>query len=212
MQNSNTTRFMTKQEATASVPIGVYSGEFLGVRPFEGESRLGKDGRPMGPSCVWEFAIAAGAHKGAVVSRITGTTPTSRNSAGRMLDAIVGRTTLAGEQIDLETYIGKRYTLTLEVSPNNPQSTRVAQVLPPQVAHGTSPIANGQAPPPPPATETRYYVQVSPGLPPETMSDTELQDWLVRDKRDPAVVQVCRLGEKSWVTASSCGFKDEAPF
>jgi hypothetical protein len=212
MQNGQTTRFMTKLEATASVPVGVYTGEFLGVRPFEGDSRLGKDGRPMGPSCVWEFSIAAGPHKGAVVSRITGTTPTSRNSAGRMLDAIVGRTTQAGEQIDLEAHIGRRYTVTLEVSPNNPQSTRVAQVLPPQVAHGVSPVANGPAPPPPPAPETRYYVQVSPGLPPETMRDTELQAWLARDKRDPAVVQVCRVGEKSWVTAASCGFKDEAPF
>jgi hypothetical protein len=43
---------MTKQEAPASVPIGVYTGEFLGIRDFEGESLRGKDGRPMGPSCV----------------------------------------------------------------------------------------------------------------------------------------------------------------
>jgi hypothetical protein len=57
-----------------------------------------------------------------------------------------------------------------------------------------------------------YYVQVQPGLPPDQMSDSQLQAWLAREKRDPAVLQICRVGEKAWVSAASCGFKDEVAF
>jgi hypothetical protein len=44
------------------------------------------------------------------------------------------------------------------------------------------------------------------------MDAATLQDWLNREIRNPATVQVCREGATTWQTAATFGFIDPAPF
>jgi hypothetical protein len=44
------------------------------------------------------------------------------------------------------------------------------------------------------------------------MNAAAIQEWLIREMKNPAVVQVCRVGTATWQTATAAGFTDKIPF
>jgi hypothetical protein len=81
----------------------------------------------------------------------------------------------------------------------------------PAVASAPAPAPPPPPPSPPPVTG-EFWVQQTAGQPPTQLSAAALQEWLHREIRDPATVQVCRVGTSTWRTAAVCGFTDAAPF
>jgi hypothetical protein len=105
---------LTKAESRYGVPVGTYRGTFLGLFPMgDAGPRLGLDGRPMEPGVEWQFQVFGGEHEGKIASRITAATPTARNSCGRMLDGLVGREVAAGEAVDVDSYKGQVFIVTV---------------------------------------------------------------------------------------------------
>jgi hypothetical protein len=79
-----------------SIPAGTYVVKFADTETGIGE---------YGPTLKWYFEIVKGSHAGRRVSKLTGQTPTTRNSCGRMLKQLHGKI----EAVDLDTLIGKTY-------------------------------------------------------------------------------------------------------
>jgi hypothetical protein len=103
----------------SGVPAGPHTGEFLGVEPFENEH---------GPGVKWRWKVTEGQHAGGIATRITGLKPTPKNSCGKMLVALLGRTPTEGERIDPASYVGKRYLIVVEATQSG--GTRVCTVAP----------------------------------------------------------------------------------
>jgi hypothetical protein len=205
---------MRKTESEFGAPAGVYVAEFQGVFPMtEATPRLGRDGKPMPPGIEWRFKIVEGPFAGRIISRITSKTPTAKNACGVLLDGVAGRPLGLEEVFDPDTMRGRQYQVAVDRSKTNPDRTQVTSVF----RSGTpttppAPASTENGAPPPPPSDVNYYVQTTPGMPPEMMTETELQAWLVREKRDPAALQICRVGQREWLTAAACGFKNEVVF
>jgi hypothetical protein len=109
--------------SAGSVPVGSYTGKFAGIEevPANPEKKYGTGLR-------WKFVIDAGPHDGQVVSRITGTTPSVKNSCGKLLSGLLGRALKEGEQIDPDVFLGKRFMLV--VAAGQEGGTRVEAVIP----------------------------------------------------------------------------------
>jgi hypothetical protein len=92
--------------SSGGVPIGNYTATFAGI-----EAQPANKEKGYAAGLRWKFTIDAGPHAGQTASRITGTTPSPKNGCGKMLSGLIGRALKEGEQIEPDTYIGKRYLL-----------------------------------------------------------------------------------------------------
>lgn len=108
--------------SAGGVPIGNYTGTFSGL---EVQPENKEKGYPAGVR--WKFTIDGGPHAGQTASRVTGSVPSPKNSCGKMLSGLIGRTLKEGEQIDSDSYIGKKYMIVVAASQN---STRVEAIVP----------------------------------------------------------------------------------
>jgi hypothetical protein len=106
-----------------SVPVGSYTGKFAGIEevPANPEKKYAAGFR-------WKFVIDDGAYEGQTVSRITGPAPSVKNSCGKLLSGVIGRALKENEQIDPDTFVGKRYMLV--VAAGQEGGTRVEAVIP----------------------------------------------------------------------------------
>jgi hypothetical protein len=106
--------------SSGGVPVGSYTGTFAGIEkapPF----------KDYAEGIRWKFTIDAGPYSGQMTSRVTGLTPSPKNGAGKMLAGLVGRAIREGEQIDPDTYIGKRFMLV--VAAGKEGGTRVEAIV-----------------------------------------------------------------------------------
>jgi hypothetical protein len=109
--------------SSGGVPAGSYTGTFAGVEPQpENKER----GYPAG--LRWIFKVDSGPQAGQTASRITGSTPSPKNSCGKLLSGLIGRALKEGEQLDPDQWIGKRYMLVVAASQGG--GTRVEAIVP----------------------------------------------------------------------------------
>jgi hypothetical protein len=109
--------------SSGGVPAGSYTGTFAGI-----EAQPENKEKSYGPGLRWKFTIDAGPHTGQTASRITGSTPSPKNGCGKMLSGLIGRALKEGEQIDPDTFRGKRYMIV--VAAGSGGGTRVEAIVP----------------------------------------------------------------------------------
>ncbi|MFO0881415.1 MAG: hypothetical protein U0840_29295 [Gemmataceae bacterium] len=107
----------------AGVPAGNYKALFDGIEAQQANTEKG-----YGPGIRFRFKLLEGTQAGAIASRVTGTSPTPTNACGKMLAALLGRPLAPGENIDLQSYVGKTYLIIVE--PSQGGGTRVASAIP----------------------------------------------------------------------------------
>jgi hypothetical protein len=110
------------KESQFGAPVGVYLSKFIGTKMADKPTEFGQ-GR------VWEFEITTGPFKGRIVSRVTDTEPTIKNSCGKMILSLVGELP-ADREIDVAPCVGRAYQVVIEPSRSG-KGTRVGSVLPP---------------------------------------------------------------------------------
>lgn len=105
---------------SSDVPAGVYKARFVGVeRTTHAE---------YGGGLRFEWQIVDGKYTGTSTYRTTGDKPTPRNSAGKVLAALVGAKAADGLTIDPDSCIGRHYTVV--VGETESGFTRVNEILP----------------------------------------------------------------------------------
>lgn len=109
--------------SAGGVPVGSYLGRFVGVEATTND---------YGDGLTWRWEIIGGPHAGHKVSRITTTTPTTKNACGKILSGLIGRALTAGEQFDVASCVGKTYLLC--VTEGERGGTRVESVTSAPVA------------------------------------------------------------------------------
>jgi hypothetical protein len=174
---------MKMKESKYGAPVGVYRGPFQGTRQFQpdGQPRVGRDGKPLGPAIQWEWQIDDGPQCGQVIGRITSPEPTTKNACGALLSGLVGRTLRPDEEVRPEDYVGQLYEIVVSQSRDNPDRTYVTQVRPlnPLLASRSvstkfapsppaPPPPSVAGPPPPPAQPAAPVAPPPPPVPPPT--------------------------------------------
>ena len=108
-------------KAGGGPPAGFYRAKFLTVETTEHEE--------YGQGLKFVFEVSEGDHKGEQATRITNSSPTPKNAAGRMLSGLTGETLTPGTKIDLSPFVGREYLLQVEATSNG-AGTRVSTVMP----------------------------------------------------------------------------------
>lgn len=103
------------------VPPGAYTGIFRGYEHVDATA-------DMGPGVRWRWEVSGGAHAGRIVNRITGLKPNPKNACGKILAGLAGKALSEGESVDIDSYIGKLYTIMIVAGPSG--GTRVEAVAP----------------------------------------------------------------------------------
>ena len=105
----------------SGVPIGSYVCEFVGTEPVEHDE--------YGDGLKWIFKIVEGTLAGKECFRTTKPEPTPKNSCGKFLAALDGKTPADGLDIDTDDFIGRRYAVMVGASQGG-DSTRVETFVP----------------------------------------------------------------------------------
>lgn len=105
---------------SSDVPAGVYVAKFLGVEHTTHAE--------FGAGLKFSWEIHGGKYAGKVVYRTTGTSPTPRNIAGKVLAALIGTKPTDGLSIDADACIGRMYTIV--VGETESGFTRANEILP----------------------------------------------------------------------------------
>lgn len=137
-----------------SVPTGTYAAKLLGYKEMPASPKF----PDSGPSYVWEFEICEGLHARKTTSRWTPTKLTTGNNFGKLVREMLGRPLIAGEDVDPDNFINKKYTITVGPSADG-MKTKVIMVAPSATtmappplaappARGEAPAARGEAPKP----------------------------------------------------------------
>jgi hypothetical protein len=108
-------------KAGGGPPAGFYRAKFLTVETTEHEE--------YGTGLKFVFEVSDGDHKREQATRITSSTPTPKNAAGRMLSGITGETLAPGKNVDLAPFVGKEYMLQVEATSNG-AGTRIGSCMP----------------------------------------------------------------------------------
>jgi hypothetical protein len=109
--------------SAGGVPAGSYLARFAAVETTSNE---------FGEGLKWVFEVTNGPSKGAKTSRITSQSPTLKNSCGKMLAGITGRTLAPEESVDIDAFLGKTYLVVVVLTDSG--ATRIDSVSPPPVA------------------------------------------------------------------------------
>jgi hypothetical protein len=199
---------MTQSESKFDVPEGDYLAKFLGVQSP-------KTPHPdYGPGQEWQFEIVENAVlAGKIATRTTAKEPTTRNSCGMMLRAIVTAGVITGQEVDVEPYVGRIYQVAVRKKENG-KGTRVETVTVPlkRVADNNTTPATGPPPrksaalvaPQPPVP--RYWVVKEEGTEAVLMTDAEVRLFLKTFDRHAADVPCVSERETEWRTAQDYGF------
>ena len=112
-------KFVIKQGG--GVPAGLYKAKFLAVESTKHEE--------FGAGLKFIFEVVEGDHAGEKTTRITSSSPTLKNAAGRIIAGIIGETLTAETTVDLDLFVGREYLAQVE-SLASGQGTRIASVMP----------------------------------------------------------------------------------
>ena len=123
-----------------SVPTGTYTAKLLGYKEMQPSAKF----PDSGTSYAWEFEIAEGLHARKTTSRWTPTKLTMSNNFGKLIREMLGRPLINGEDIDPDTFVGKKFSITVGPSADG-MKTKVIMCAPLTATPATS-----MAPPPPP--------------------------------------------------------------
>ena len=105
--------------ASEPAPEGIHEGEFLGCEKMPKNEDYGEGVR-------FKFVVRGGEHDGKMTSNIGTAKPTASNISGRLIKGLLGAEPKPGDKLNLNDYIGKRYTLV--VSKNQKGRPVVMQV------------------------------------------------------------------------------------
>ena len=103
------------------LPLGQYLCEFVGAEECDNDL--------YGPGWKWVFEVVEGEQEGRKALRVTSNLPTPKNSCGRFLAALSGKTPQDGLDLDTDDFVGRRYHVMIE-SCGNGDSTRIASFVP----------------------------------------------------------------------------------
>jgi hypothetical protein len=109
--------------SSGGVPIGNYTGTFAGVEVQPENKEKG-----YASGLRWKWTISAGPCAGQTASRVTGASPSPKNSCGKILSGLIGRSLKEGEALDPDQFVGKPYMLVVAAGQNG--GTRVEAVVP----------------------------------------------------------------------------------
>jgi hypothetical protein len=102
-------------------PAGIYRATFAGVV---------KTTHPeFGDGARFDFKVKGGEHDGKTASRTTKTTPSAKNTCGKIMAGLLGAPMKPGERVSLAPCIGRDYTVVVAAAPSG-TATRVEQVMP----------------------------------------------------------------------------------
>jgi len=160
-----------------SLPPGQYTAKLKERKEMPASQKF----PDAGPSFAWEFEVADGEHVGKSASAWTPTRLTSQNNLGKLISRMLGRPMRSGEEIDLDDFIGKLYSIIVDQTqdgtrtkvisaqpivagqPGAPAQARVV-TIPPRPA-APPPAAPPVAPPPaappvaPPPPAAKVFAQ-----------------------------------------------------
>jgi len=92
-----------------SVPTGTFTAKLLGYKEMQPSAKF----PDSGTSYAWEFEIIEGLHARKTTSRWTPTKLTMSNNFGKLIREMLGRPLINGEDIDPDTFINKKFTITV---------------------------------------------------------------------------------------------------
>ncbi len=164
---------VTVQEGQSlyDVPPGSYRARLAAIKELEPMTL--PDGTTGDPLFAWEFEVLDGAHRGKSPSALTPRKATLMNGLGKLLRSILGRQLRPTESIQLETFVGKEFTIHVDFNKSG-SKTRVQSAHPAgdsgtggHGARGTGgrtpvPLSPGPTVPPPrraaPAAEPVFFL------------------------------------------------------
>lgn len=153
-----------------SVPTGTYSARLLGYTEKPPSVQFPDSGN----SYVWEFDIIEGAQAGKRASRWTPTKLTMSNNFGKLVREMLGRPLVVNEDVDPDTFINKKFTITVGPSADG-KKTKIIMV---------SPVATSMAPPPPAPVANRRTAPVAPPAPVAPVQTIDTKDKTIFVSRD----------------------------
>ena len=157
-----------------SVPTGTYPAKLLGYKEMPASPKF----PDSGPSYVWEFEIVEGLHARKTTSRWTPTKLTTSNNFGKLVREMLGRPLIGGEDVDPDTFIGKKFTITVGPSADGAK-TKVIMVAP----LATSSMAPPPLAPPAPVANRR----TAPAAPPAPVAPAVVAPVQTIDTKDKTV-------------------------
>jgi hypothetical protein len=176
-----------------SVPTGTYNAKLLGYKEMPASPRF----PDSGPSYVWEFEILEGLHARKTTSRWTPTKLTTGNNFGKLVREMLGRPLVAGEDVDPDNFINKKFTITVGPSADGAK-TKVIMVAP--LATTT------MAPPPPPPAAPAAKAPAAPVAPARTIENKDKTVFVSRDGVEQGKFMdydeaYAKLGDPTWAGA-----------
>lgn len=102
-------------------PAGIYRATFVGVTKTTHAE--------FGDGARFDFKVSGGEHDGRIASRTTKTTPSAKNTCGKLMAGLLGAAMKPGERVSLAGCIGRPYTIVVAAAPSG-TATRVEQVMP----------------------------------------------------------------------------------
>jgi hypothetical protein len=172
-----------------SVPTGTYAAKLLGYKEMQPSAKF----PDSGTSYAWEFEIAEGVHARKTTSRWTPTKLTMSNNFGKLVRELLGRPLVNGEDIDPDTFVGKKFSITVGPSADG-MKTKVIMCAP-----LTS--APAMVPPPPPGVPAPKPAPAAP-----VAEDKNRKVFVSRDGVEQGTfwdydIAYAYLGNPSWVNA-----------
>ena len=102
------------------VPAGQYTAAFDAIEETNHPE--------YGEGLIWKFLIHGGQYDGQIAQRVTGPQPTPKNACGKMVKGVTGSLPTAGNEVDLDKFIGTKFSILVEDAENG--GTRIAAVIP----------------------------------------------------------------------------------
>ena len=174
-----------------SVPTGTFTAKLLGYKEMQPSAKF----PDSGTSYAWEFEIVEGLHARKTTSRWTPTKLTMSNNFGKLVREMLGRPLINGEDIDPDTFVGKKYTITVGPSADG-LKTKVIMCAPLTATPATS-----MAPPPPPGAPVAKPAPAAP-----VAEDKAKKVFVSRDGVEQGTfwdydLAYAELGNPTWVNA-----------
>lgn len=114
-----------------SLPPGQYTARLRERKEMPASQKF----PDAGPSFAWEFEVVAGEHAGKSASAWTPTRLTSQNNLGKLISRMLGRPMRSGEEIDLDDFMGKIYSIIVDTTQDGTRTKVIsAQPVSPTIA------------------------------------------------------------------------------
>ncbi len=105
----------------AGVPVGSYTATFTSVEEYTANAEQ------YGAGIKFTFTIVGGPHDGSEASRICSQKASAKSNLTKIVQGLNGGPLAAGEEIDLDKFIGQKYLVIVEETDSG--ATRVGTVL-----------------------------------------------------------------------------------